>query len=493
MYVHNADQVSFAEAGRALGVAAVIGAVLYGFCRLVFGSTEKADVLASALVLVFFCHGHAVNLFTTWFGRWASEVPTVLEVLGFLGLMAWVVRRRLGVATFAKGITSVFAGLFLVASLMLLGGEVTRSGFGNRRDASTGKAGGRMPDIYYLILDGYGREDTLREYVGFDNAPFLQELRRRGFFIGKQSRSNYGQTLLSLASSLNLELLDPTLGASKKQPDFGVATRMVKRNEVMSYLHDRNYEIVAIPSGFQGTDPMPQVDATWCRRKGTLSEFERMIFDLTVLARLAPASVVSDSYDRHRETILTAFECLRTSVAHASTRPSFVFTHVVAPHPPFVFDETGASAPHVGPFNQLDGKPFYGRRAAYQKGYGAQLRFLNTQVLKAIDGILSDSAADNRPIILIQGDHGPASHYDPKGLDPDYVRERMAVLNAWYVPPGVELPLYDSVTPVNAFRLIFNALFDAGLPLAEDRSYYSTYDLPYAFREVDEDGNEVMR
>ena len=33
---------------------------------------------------------------------------------------------------------------------------------------------GYAPDIYYIILDAYGRADVLEEMFGYDNTPFLQ-------------------------------------------------------------------------------------------------------------------------------------------------------------------------------------------------------------------------------------------------------------------------------------------------------------------------------
>ncbi|MDE2870005.1 MAG: hypothetical protein OXR64_09265 [Chloroflexota bacterium] len=42
-------------------------------------------------------------------------------------------------------------------------------------------AGGQRPDIYYIILDSYARNDALVELFSFDNADFLRELETRGF------------------------------------------------------------------------------------------------------------------------------------------------------------------------------------------------------------------------------------------------------------------------------------------------------------------------
>ena len=60
-----------------------------------------------------------------------------------------------------------------------------------------------LPDVYYIILDAYGRADSLKTFYGYDNTPFLQALEQRGFYIARHSRANYDQTPLCLASALN--------------------------------------------------------------------------------------------------------------------------------------------------------------------------------------------------------------------------------------------------------------------------------------------------
>ena len=62
--------------------------------------------------------------------------------------------------------------------------------------------------------------------------------------------------------------------------------------------------------------------------------------------------------------------------------------------------------------------------------------------------------------------------------------EKMNILNAYYLSAYDKNELYESVTPVNSFRMIFNHLFDTGYDLLEDRSYFSDYELPYKFIDV---------
>ena len=60
----------------------------------------------------------------------------------------------------------------------------------------------------------------------------------------------------------------------------------------------------------------------------------------------------------------------------------------------------------------------------------------------------------------------------------------MSILNALYLPDDGAAELYDSMTPVNTFRVIFNTYFDTDFDLLEDRSYLATYEQPYDFLDV---------
>ena len=46
-------------------------------------------------------------------------------------------------------------------------------------------------DIYYVVLDGYGRADVLQQEYGFQSPGLVEFLERRGFVVAKKSMANY--------------------------------------------------------------------------------------------------------------------------------------------------------------------------------------------------------------------------------------------------------------------------------------------------------------
>jgi hypothetical protein len=100
-----------------------------------------------------------------------------------------------------------------------------------------------LPDIYYIILDGYARSDILRDIYDYDNSDFIDELSSRGFYIAAESRSNYTQTDLSLVSSLNFEYLDYLSFAGGVSINREPLMDLVLKNQACKWLEDAGYNI----------------------------------------------------------------------------------------------------------------------------------------------------------------------------------------------------------------------------------------------------------
>ena len=103
-----------------------------------------------------------------------------------------------------------------------------------------------LPDIYYIILDGYARGDLLQELHQYDNTGFLSDLTDMGFYVAEDSRANYCWTLLSLASSLNATYLagEASTGGAGTL-DKGVPSEMINDSRAAALLRSLGYRITA--------------------------------------------------------------------------------------------------------------------------------------------------------------------------------------------------------------------------------------------------------
>ena len=68
----------------------------------------------------------------------------------------------------------------------------------------------------------------------------------------------------------------------------------------------------------------------------------------------------------------------------------------------------------------------------YLVRYRAQLAFINKKIIEAIDAILSRSPQP--PIIILQGDHGSRAYAEFDHPEASYLKENLAILNAYLLP-----------------------------------------------------------
>ncbi|HEM61567.1 MAG TPA: hypothetical protein ENO24_04700, partial [Chloroflexi bacterium] len=338
-------------------------------------------------------------------------------------------------------------------------------------------------DIYYIILDGYARADVLQEVYQYDNTEFIEYLSSKGFYVASESRSNYCQTFLSLASSLNMTHLDDL--AARVGPESRArrpAVNMIWYSDVARLLKGLGYTTVAFSTGWWGTE-ITQADL-YLSPGWQPDYFQSELIGMTPFPFLAGQFGAQDQHGVHRERILYTFEGL--AGLSQLDAPLFAFAHIIAPHPPFVFGSDGEEIGSEYRLTIRDGEHIIGEggltRQEYVAGYRDQLVFVNSKVQETVEAILSEPS---RPAtIILQADHGPGSMLDWESAENSNLWERFSILNAYYLPDGGEAELYDSITPVNTFRVIFNTYFGADLELLADESYFSTYDRPYDLNNV---------
>jgi hypothetical protein len=330
---------------------------------------------------------------------------------------------------------------------------------------------GANPDIFYIIIDGYGRQDILNDLYGFDNSDFLNSLEERGFYVANKSMSNYCQTSLSLASSLNMDYVDEMIGDLDRQSyDRRPLMELIRSSNVRAILEGEGYYLTSFFTPYSPVD-INNVDNHRKRIFG-LTEFFHFLINKTPL----PLVFRDNQYELYRRDILNVldydFDCIDQN------KPNFVYAHIIPPHPPFVFDENGELLKINRGFSLADGSHWGANREYYIDGYINQIEFINTNLLKMVDIILSKS---DRPIIVIQSDHGPGSGLDWNDASNTNFDERLSILNVYYFYDQDYEQLYNTITPVNTFRVIFNQYLGAYIKLLEDESYFSTWGYPYEY------------
>jgi hypothetical protein len=341
------------------------------------------------------------------------------------------------------------------------------------------------PDIYLIIMDAYERADVLSAVHGFDNTPFLDQLRGMGFTVADGAMSNYRFTVLSISTMLNMDYVQasPELYDPQGSNWWSFAARIPK-NRLRRELACLGYATVAVDSGVPWTnwedanyfftptpDPLQQLGIL-----GGVSRDESLFLE-TTFARVVLDAIrqsggqgLPEGLDpdvRHRELVLAAFDTLGRIPALPS--PKLVYVHIVSPHPPMVFPVRGSES-RAGAFN----REFESNDDASLQAYADQVAYLNDRLIPVLERILQQSA--NPPIIVLTSDHGWAERDE---------EDKLSILHAYYLPGVTQEVVYPTITPVNAFRLILDTYFGAGLGLLPDRSYHSTLDHRFEFELIE--------
>lgn len=495
VFAHNIQRLQVGMIAGPIAVLTIAALVLWCSLSVVLRDRRRAGLVVSLFYLLFFSYGvcylEVKLLISTLLGGAMTVTPVYL-------LFAWAAVFALGTYAFVRttsdldnltAAANAMAGCLLLLSVIRIGAYKLGSMSAGRSTRITPTietspvrdAAGPLPDIYYIILDGYARADILADLYDYDNTEFVDHLTAKGFYVAHESRSNYCQTLLSLASSLNLTYLDEL--AQQVGAEYwggGPAADMIDNSAVLHFLRSYGYEIVAFASGYPGTE-IRSADK-YLAHRWYPNEFQVSLMNMTPLPLVA--NRLYDMHEWHRERILYTFEHLPD--ASEAPGPTFVFAHIIAPHPPFVFGPGGERIEPGLQFVFADGSHLIGERGIARDEYVAQYRgqlvFVNSQVQATVDEILSKS---QRPtVVVLQGDHGPGSMLAWNKPENTSFEERLSVLNAYYLPGAGDKQLYIGITPVNTFRVIFNHYFGTDYELLDDESFFSTPDRPYAFINV---------
>ena len=357
-------------------------------------------------------------------------------------------------------------------------------------DLQSPQNGSQPPDIYFLLMDGLGQPYYLEEHFRLNRKRLDGVLEQRGFKVLRHSQANYGQTALSLSATMNIGFLHELLYIpDPKNFDRRILAGMVAENRVVRALKTIGYDLVTYPSGYPLTrmkDPdrrhNPLVDPTF---------LEYFVIEDGILPLLQPLlgrGPADFSFAMRRNRLEYVFDHLADARAGIpENRPVFVFAHIMAPHPPFVFSRTGEALRSRNTFSFADGNHWYdihGRDSIpYYIMYCEQLTYVMKRLGEAVDAILASSPQP--PVIIIMGDHGPGSKLHHEQIMQTDLDERFGIFNAWYTPPGVEVDLAEAGTALNTFPKLFNALFDAGYPEKPDRYFYARMNSPYSYVELD--------
>jgi hypothetical protein len=499
LYLSNISETNFPASVRSLLFALGMTIVVHLLLRLIIRSSEKAALISSLFLILFFSYGHLYDLsqgFLIGGVRIVRHVTmTGLWLVLLIAASVAIVRSKSTLQNLTKILN--LTSLVLVGALLLQIGyyQVRTQGLKNpftnsSRPAQTQAA--RPPasptdrNIYYILIDSYSRQDVLQSVYHVDDSAFISDLTNLGFVVPNCTLSNYDRTALSVTSSLNMNYLD-TLGF-KLDPTATVSNsaqfaESIHHSLVRSQLESLGYKTVT----FKSVNPYIDIDDSdyyydFFKNNSYLDSLEsrnfqdllfqstwlRGIFQLQAtdpgLYQKIPSQIIqffdpTASVLQSREfTTYQQDQYALDRLENTYTIPDkiFVYAHLFTTHQPLVYNADGS---------------FRGISPQNGKAYADAAVFVEKRMIQVVKTILDNS--NPKPIIIIQGDHS-------------YVEgsKRNRILNAYYLPGVSSATIYAHITPVNTFRTIFNQYFGGNYPLLPDKSFTTGRKFPYLFTPV---------
>ncbi len=474
LYVFNRNETIIAATLRAVITSVIVTTLVIAVFFLIFRSWQRAAAPASFTLLLFYSYGHVydllqnVNLFGEVIGRDRILVPlwVFLFVVGQILLM----RSKGPALDRALNSIALFLMAFVVVQMLFVlvrYGNIETDPSEKVVSAQGNPSAASGPDVYYILVDAYSRQDLLQEKLSLDTSGFISDLKNLGFYIPDCAQSNYDNTLPSMTATFNMNYLD-ALGLAYFGDKAGYKDQ-IKANLVMEQFREVGYKIVAFQTVYRWFD-FRDADYyyDYFKNESPLNSQEsqnfQYLFMKTTLVRpfmeyvernptiILPSYLTawvptdnivnSREYRQYQQNVFAL-----NSLENIPDLPGkkFVYAHLYTTHQPYVFYPDGRYHPLL---KQGD------------NAYRDQVVFADRRLLEIVKTILAKS--NPKPIIIIQGDH---SYF--------HSADRVKILNAYYFPDAGSKALYSTITPVNTFRVIFNTYFSGHYDLLPDVSRYS--------------------
>jgi hypothetical protein len=493
LWAANISQMDPAVVIRPFLFTLVGSTVLYGMLYLIFRNWVKSALIGTLLLVAFFSYGHVYYATRSipalnFLNHHAVLVPLYILISG-LGI--WGIFRIKKYDNFVLYLNA--ASLVLVVlQIVELSSAYIQTAYAAQQPVKL-QSGltlptdlKDMPDIYVIVLDTYMRSDALKQDLGYDNSPFIDQLTKMGFYVASCGHPNYTFTYASISALLNMRYI-PGAYANDDWDEFSNNSfwNILRNDEVRAQLKSVGYKTVA----FEEEYPLVEFDDSDVligTSHPTISS--QYLYPFEVLYQQSTAAIILTALDPNGKAegffqsifpsqnkssvdlsglkgpnkdfvathiISTEFILDHITDVPAIAGPKFTYVHLFIPHAPFVF----------GPDGQIMTDPGYysGDRSgatteAYQlKGYVNQVQYIDKRIAPILQMVISKSK--NPPIIILMGDHGLEN------------LNRRTDLLAYYLPDNGNAKLYPNISPVNSFRLIFDQYFGANYPLLPDLTY----------------------
>lgn len=461
-----------------LGYYLLLTVIVFFVGKLIYRSNKKSAVWTTVLMSIFLFWG-VFHDFLKGFGmpRFFTSYTLLLPVLFFLVLFfTWIFRKRKDVNKITALLNIIFAVL-IVIDLTLIAYKYLSPG--DENDISRNNPplnidikpvpDSLKPDIYFIVFDEYASSLSLKKYFNFDNHALDTMMENNRFYIAKKSRSNYNATPLSVSSTFNIQYFREKFegvltGAKILQQGFYT----LNLSFIPKFLKANGYQVYHYGLDPDNTNLAPvKFSDKVCKKIFFIHTFpgriERdILWNFKILLsskeQLALWRRVSNSgVEKYRQEVMNNFHHLIDEMNKPFGKAKFVYAHMLLPHSPFILDRNGNIVDQSKKESQVSG------------GYIEQVLYTNKLIEQIVH--LSTKSGGRPRVVIIEGDHGFRGDTPVPNTRETYFMN----LSTFYFSDGDYRLLYDSISPVNTFRVVLNKYFKTNLPLLKDTTILINY------------------
>ena len=485
-------------------------ALLFFLClKYILKNGKKAALIVTLAFIIFFSFGHVYNMLNqvsigdTDLGSNRTLLPIFVISFGIGSFLIIRTKRTLDNATSIVNTISIVFITVIVAmvgieafgcdecliqqtySLGIFSDQRMDSPFYFEEHSFSVSESDSLPNVYYIILDGYPRNDVLKTHLDFDNSEFVNFLKQREFYVVENSHSNYSLSSTSIPATMNMNYINflvDELGEDSRsyEPLLGKDFGLYADNQVIKNFKSMGYKVAKIGSVPMYLHEIPLADLSLCYK--SIHLMDNRLFDTVARTSMIGYFIERWSEELQRQIILCAFEEL-PKVSSYYEEPVFVWSHIMLPHFPLIFGPNGEPITPGQSLLTMNHPEYTGSSWDIKTQFAQQIQFANKKSIEFIDKILEN---EKQSVIIIQSDHGSAFGINLQDPTDDDIIQRLSNLNAIYFPDEKHREvLTDDLTNVNTFRIVFNSYFGSDYEMLEDRTYWGlSIKKPFWFKDV---------
>lgn len=312
------------------------------------------------------------------------------------------------------------------------------------------------PNVYFILLDAYAGNTSLKTYFHYDNNDLISKLQAQQFYVFDSIHSNYNITAGSVNSMLNMQYINQAKLAPWNQYSFYLKSfNFIHENKVTRFFHRCDYQlynyslfdIESAPASYSFPLLHKGIDLIHARflHQKLVNDLAWKLcigkFKLNYFFNKYTLHVHHQNNDIIQKTMKLAKQ--------QNDKPHFVYAHLLLPHQPYFTDSLG---------NVLDIETQ--EKNKYQAStYLQYLQYANSRIQEMAKSIVH---ADPNSIIVFISDHGYPDY--PKAAQGLVFNNFMAI----HVPDNKYSQLQNIKSNVHLFPVLLNTYFHQQIPLQKD-------------------------